>query len=226
MTTNASFKRRVRARMARTGEKYGAARRVLLERAGHLPGRRRRIAEPEVDDDAVSAATGRDWDAWVALVDDRPDTVEGHQALARWLADEHGVDAWWSQTVAIGYERITGLRAVGQQSDGSFAANRSRTLVTDDGLDAAALRALLLDDADREDLFGGLATELRSRPGTKALRIGMPEGVAIVAIEDVRAAGRPDRLRVAVQHGGLAAADQVEEWKAFWGDWLEALAAD
>ena len=52
----------------------------------------------------------------------------------------------------------------------------------------------------------------------------MPEGVAILSIDDVRTAGRPDRLRVAVQHTGLTAADQVEPWKAFWGDWLDALA--
>ena len=33
MTRNESFKRRIRARMAKTGEKYNAARRALIEQA-------------------------------------------------------------------------------------------------------------------------------------------------------------------------------------------------
>lgn len=59
--------------MERTGERYGAARRVLL--GGLSPdtdigvtsgvaGRRVRVSEPEVDDTSILRATGRDWDEW------------------------------------------------------------------------------------------------------------------------------------------------------------------
>ena len=34
---------------------------------------------------------------------------------------------WWAQAVTVCYERIKGLRAVGQRRDGSFEANKSRT---------------------------------------------------------------------------------------------------
>ena len=35
MTSNASFKKRIRERMTKTGERYGAARRVLVEQAAN-----------------------------------------------------------------------------------------------------------------------------------------------------------------------------------------------
>ena len=68
MTKHESFKRRVRERMEKTGERYGAARRVLL--GGLSPdtdigvtsgvtGRRVRVSEPEVDDASILRATGR-----------------------------------------------------------------------------------------------------------------------------------------------------------------------
>ncbi len=58
MTTHASFKRRIRARMEKTGERYGAARRTLLEPAS---AQRSRVwvSEPEHSDKAILAATGR-----------------------------------------------------------------------------------------------------------------------------------------------------------------------
>ena len=34
---------------------------------------------------------------------------------------------WWTQTVTVGYERIKGLRAIGQRRDGGYEANKSKT---------------------------------------------------------------------------------------------------
>ena len=41
--------------------------------------------------------------------------------------EKYKVPGWWAQTVTVGYERIKGLRAVGQRRDGTFEANKSRT---------------------------------------------------------------------------------------------------
>ena len=109
MTKQESFKRRVRARLAQTGEKYGAARRTLIEQASSRSGRPW-AAEPEMSNEAVVAATGRGWDEWCDLIDGWPGHTEGHSAIARHLQDELGVDGWWAQTVTVGWERITGVR--------------------------------------------------------------------------------------------------------------------
>jgi hypothetical protein len=43
------------------------------------------------------------------------------------VREKYKIPGWWSQTVAVGYERIKGLRAIGQRMDGSFEASKSRT---------------------------------------------------------------------------------------------------
>ena len=52
-----------------------------------------------------------------------------HREIAKWVEDQHPqVGGWWRQSVAVGYERIRGLRAVGQGRDGCYTAGKSRTL--------------------------------------------------------------------------------------------------
>ena len=214
MTRQESFKRRIRERMARTGERYGAARRTLIDRAA-AGAPRRWAAEPELGDDAVRDATGRGWDEWCDLVDAWPGHADGHAAVAAHLQDAHDVDGWWAQTITVGWERITGRRLPHQMADGTFTAARTRTVT----VDADAVRAALLDDDERAGLFPGIATELRSKPTTKALRVRVGPGVAIIDLQP-----RPDgRVTVSVAHEKLPSPDDVVEWKAWWGDWLDAL---
>lgn len=214
MTRNESFKRRIRARMAHTGEKYGQARRVLIARAAARSGRGW-VADPGHTDDAIRANTGRDWEQWRALIDAWPGHADGHAAVAAWLHDEHGVPGWWAQSVTVGWERITGRRLKHQMADGTFTANRSATIT----IDPDALRELLLDADGRAALFPGMDVTLRSRPTSKNLRLGFEDGIAEVAV-----APRDDgRATVSVAHTKLGSPDEVEHWKAFWGDWLEAL---
>ncbi len=213
MTKQESFKARVRARMVTTGERYTEARRVLLAKAE--AGGRHWIAQPELSDDAVKARTGKGWDEWCDLIDAWPGTIDGHKAIATYLRDSHDVDAWWAQGVTVGYERITGIRLPYQQADGTFTANKSRTVSGD----ADALRSMLLDADSRSDLFAGLSTELKSKPTSKAIRLAIGPGVAAVYIED-RTEGR---AKITVAHEGLPHAESVDEWKFFWSDWLEAI---
>jgi hypothetical protein len=229
MTRQESFKRRVRERMERTGERYGAARRALLggfadtatvDRGAIGSLGRVRASEPEVDDLSVKRATGRDWDEWCDLIDAWPGNDRGHAAIAAYVAEAHGVDGWWGQGVTVGYERITGRRVPNQMADGSFSAGKTRTVT----VDLAALRSLLVDDADRSALFPGLETHLRSKPGSKALRVG-------VAIDD-HAIGSAlfsftpkadGRVMINVSHDGLPDAAAVERCKQYWTDWLAAI---
>ncbi|MBW3658450.1 MAG: DUF4287 domain-containing protein [Actinobacteria bacterium] len=214
MTTNESFKKRVRARMAETGERYGAARRVLVQQAASRDPHAW-VSQPDFSDERVRDATGRGWDDWRELIDASPVAGDGHTAVAAWLVDEHDVDGWWAQAVTVGWERITGRRLPNQMADGTFTAGRSATITAD----ASALRELLLDDDGRADLFPGMATTLRSRPTSKSLRVGMPDGTAGIVL-----APKDDgRVTVTVAHTRLSSPEEVAHWKAFWGEWLGAL---
>jgi len=175
------------------------------------------VSPPETGDEAVLAATGRGWDAWCDILEASPVRDDGHGAIAAHVQAAHGVDAWWAQTVALGYERITGRRLPHQQPDETFSMGASRTVA----VDAAGLRARLEDADGRAALFSGQATALRSRPGTRNVRIALDQGTAEVALTP-KAGGR---TTVAVQHAKLPTPEAVTRWKQYWSAWLDGLAS-
>lgn len=214
MTKNETFKRRVRDRMAKTGERYTAARRMLLEQPT-APRRRTWVSEPEHSDAVIRDRTGRGWDDWCDVLDAWPGRDDGHTAIATYVRDDLGVGPWWAQGVTVGYERIVGLRLPYQMADGTFTASKSMTVA----IDTDELRGLLLDDDGRDALFGGKATELRSKPTSKSIQLSIGPGVAQLLLE-----AKPDgRTKVVVAHERLPDVGDVEEWKFFWGEWLAAL---
>ncbi|MDJ0771404.1 MAG: hypothetical protein QNJ12_21640 [Ilumatobacter sp.] len=214
MTQQESFKKRVRARMATTGERYASARRSLLdgERAAGGPVW---MSEPEMNDERVRAATGRGWDERCDLIDAWPGHTGGHAAVATHVHDRYDVTYWWAQAITGGWERITGRRLPNQMADGTFTAGKSKTVP----VAADELRALLFDADARSDLFPGHDTELRSKPTSKAVRIAIGPGSALFTIEP-KADGR---TKVTVSHERLTTVDELPAWKFFWGEWLDAL---
>lgn len=232
MTTQEAFKKRVRERMQKTGERYGAARRALIEaaraRAAAASGAdgataaspaRAWVAQPQHSDELVLEKTGRGWDAWVDAIDARPGRAAGHPAIAAWLVAQ-GVDPWWAQSVTVGYERITGLRLPGQMPDGTFTVSRSRIV----GMAPTDVRALLLDDSARAELLPGFETTLRSRPdvrvpGFELRRDGELLGRVAFAFD----AASGERTNLTVTHAKLPTPEEGDHWKAFWGEWLAAL---
>ena len=211
MTMQESLNRRIRTRMAKTRKKYSSARRALPPADAEPDW----AHPPQHGDEQVRERTGRTWNQWCEVIDAGPGRSAGHTAIATFLEQDYDVDPWWAQAVTVGYERITGRRAVNQRADGTFEAGVSRTLP----MDGTALRAGLLDESDRADLLGGMATTLRSKPTSKSVRLGVEEGVVLFSFDQ-----RSDhKVRVTVTHSKLPEAADVEHWKAFWGEWLRAL---
>ena len=215
MTKQASFKRRIRERMTTTGERYAEARRMLVAQATPSTTTRTWVAAPELSDEAIRAGSGKGWEDWCVLIDQFPRRADGHTAIAKHVRDDLGAGDWWSQGVTVGYERITGLRLPHQMPDGTFTANKSATVA----IDADELRRLLLDDDDRAELFPNIPTALKSKLTAKAIRIAMGTGSAIIRLEE-RSGGR---TQIAIQHSQLPTFDDVEEWKFYWGEWLDAI---
>ncbi len=220
MTSQESFKRRVRQRMAKTGERYTAARKVLLDQAAAVAEQNARVwvSPPEMSDEKMKARTGRGHNEWADIIEAWEGDSTDHTAIARYLhAEFEELDAWWSQAVTVSYERIVGLRLPYQRSDGLFACSKTRTVTAD----TEVLRKMLLSADHRADLFPDEPTELRSKPDTKVLRIaiGPDKAAAMFTIAD---AG--DGLaKVTVQHEKLPTYESVEWWKFYWSEWLEAI---
>lgn len=220
MTTQESFKRRIRARMTKTGERYGAARRALIPEPSGGVGRRW-IAEPPHADEKLRDETGRGWDEWVDLILAGPGADAGHTEIASWLRETQHVHPWWAQGITVGFERITGRRLPGQMRDGTFTVTRSRTM---DG-DPAHLSSSWDEDAERDGILPGMQTRRLSRPGVKLPRFEISDdsgthGVLSLTVEPVK-----DRVKVLVTHEKIPDLIGTERWKALWELWLDDLAA-
>jgi hypothetical protein len=125
MPTNKDFKRLVRARMQKTGEAYTTARARLLQKTASPKPNYTKLAGRS--DAVLKANTGCTWERWVKALDRVGAHAWPHRRIARYVHETYKVPGWWSQTVTVGYERIKGLRAVGQRRDGTFEATKSKT---------------------------------------------------------------------------------------------------
>jgi hypothetical protein len=208
MTEHRSFKRLVRARMAKTGESYTAARAMLL-----------RAEEPDAtevvrlatSDDTIRRRTGRGWEKWFEILDEWGAAERTHREIARWVAAQQGVDplAWNAQAVVSSYERARGLRAVGEKEDG-FAITASRTA-------PVAVRRLyeaFVDPSLRERWLPD--GELTERTATEPKSARFDWGDSGTRVNVTFLAKGESKSTVALEHRRLADAEEADRMKAFW----------
>jgi hypothetical protein len=213
VTENKALKRDVRRRMAKTGERYTAARRHVAAPDGD------RVADPGMSDESILRGSGRSWDEWFSLLDAWGGRTRTHRDIARHVAQAHGVSGWWAQTVTVGYERARGLRAPNQRPDG-FTVSVSKTFP----VSAGDLHAMFTDGRKRRRWL---------EPGTLRVRTSQPGRTARFDGEDgatrVNAwftAKGPAKSSVALQIERLADPKAVERARADWRARLAKLGAE
>jgi hypothetical protein len=214
MPTDKDFKRLVRARMQKTGESYTAARTNLLQKKHPIPANYAALAG--TSDATVRAKTGKTWIQWVRALDAEDAASKPHRAIAALLNEQFGVPGWWSQTVTVGYERIRGLRDVGQRRGGGYEASKSKTVP----VPVAKLYRAWSDKRTRVRWLDAPLT-IRTATRNKSMRITWEDGSSVEVY--FVAKGRGKSL-VAVQHVKLAGKADATRRKAFWGERLGVLA--
>lgn len=223
MPRDKDLKRVIRTRMQKTGESYTTARSHLVSSGS--PAAPPAAPVPAIDtalaghtDAVIEARTGRDWAAWVRILDDAGAATLTHTAIARMVREQHGVDGWWAQTVTVGYERIRGLREVGQRRSGEYEVNRSRTLP----LPVDALFDAIADDTLRSRWLDSPGHVVRTATRPKSMRLGLTDGTIVV----LGFAAKGDaKSTLYVQHTKLTDRATADAMKAFWSARLDALAA-
>ncbi len=80
-----------------------------------------------IGEESVRAKTGRGWEAWFSLLDAWGAMEKGHAPTAKHLEETYFLSGWWAQTVTVEYERVRGLREVGQRGE-EFVAAVQRTI--------------------------------------------------------------------------------------------------
>jgi len=217
MTTHKTLKRRVRARMDKTGERYTAARRNVLSEPAPEPATREphaASAPPPVSDDAVRKGTGRGWDEWFAILDTAGAVAWKHPDIARWVAAEYGISGWWAQGVTVGFERARGLRAQHERPSG-FSLSVTKTI----NVPVERLHGAFANARERK---AWMERAVRVSSGTPPRTINFPWGDGSRVAVRFEARGSA-KSQVALQQEPLPHSAAVEELRTWWRARLSAL---
>jgi hypothetical protein len=242
MTRARALKQLIRARAAKTGERYTTARRfVLLQRHTEKgpaveaqPATKPVTTKGAISDAAVIRKTGRDLAYWYDVLDRLGAVEKGHTAAARHLYEAHGVPGWYTQGITVSYERARGVRAVNQRCDGDFEVSASKVMTTDAKTFVQAFTDARLRARWTKGLDAGLAKALSAGLSDKKSKgfVIRPDGMARFRYKwdgtTVQLYAYPKtggKLNVTVQHTGLPSGDAVEPYRKNWRAALAALAA-
>jgi hypothetical protein len=216
MTTQKTLKRRVRARAAKTGESYTAARAQVLRRTDPPSPAQSAMELAGMTDEAMLRGSGRHIAEWLELLDASNASAKKHADIARWLVAEHGIGGWWAQSVTVAYERARGMRAMRERPDG-YAVSVSRTIAAAadriaDAMTDASLRARWFDDP---------ALRPRTLRGRRSGTFDWDDPPSRVAY-GLTSKGAA-KTQIAVQHERLPDGPSAERMKVMWRERLGAL---
>jgi len=222
MPTNKDFKRLVRARMRKTGESYTTARAHLLAKkqvtTQQAPTPAYAKLAGMMSDAALKAKTGCTWERWVRALDRVQAHTWPHRRIAEYVHETYKVPGWWSQTVTVGYERIKGLRAIGQRRDGGFEATKSKTFAAS----VSRLYRAWSDAGARARWLPAVDLTVRTATRDKSMRITWPD---MTSVQVGFAARSGAKSQVQVQHAKLPDRQASTRMKQFWAERLGALEA-
>ena len=228
MTTQKTFKRRIRARAEKTGESFTAARAQLLARADRNGTTAPSSAEPAppappntpqpppavqmpVSEAALVKATGHGWDHWLGLLDAWGAESHSHTEIARYAHEELGVPNWWSQGVTVGFERARGLRGLYERmGGGGFSVNASFTV----NAPIERVSSAFLDESERSRWLPAGSIRLRSPRPNKGGTFDFVEPSSRVMAWFTSKG--PAKTQAGVEHSRLPDAESVESVRAFW----------
>lgn len=222
MTTHKDLKRLVRARMHKTGESYTAARLQFLSKtrphqkpAGPSPAEYAVLAG--MSDAAIKAKTGCTWERWVKALDYKQAHTWTHREIAEYVREKFKVPDWWCQTVTVGYERIKGLRAIGQRRDGSYEASKSKVIA----VPVSRLYRAWHDARTRARWLPDVKPVIRTATAAKSMRLTWPDGTSVLVGFYPKGAAKS---RVAIQHVRLPDRGTATRMKEYWTGRLGTLA--
>lgn len=132
MTRARALKEVIRARAAKTGERYTTARRHILKELNAPVAPAARVAPVStkggISDAKSIEKTGHDLAHWFAILDRFGGIEKGHTASTALLYKQHDVPSWYCQGIVVAYERARGKRVMNQKCDGSFEVSVSKVI--------------------------------------------------------------------------------------------------
>ena len=166
-------------------------------------------------DEAVSAATGRRWREWFAILDAEGAARMEHARIARLVREGYDASHWWAQTIAVEYERERGLREVNQAARG-YQVSVSRTI-------PASAEELFGAWEDERRRFAWLRATMKVRKVTPNISMRLETGGAGSDLSVHFYPKDESRCQVVIQQIKLPDRAAVESQRAFWKGALSRL---
>lgn len=170
---------------------------------------------PSMADSAVQAKTGKDWAGWFSTLDAAGAAKMDHKSIAALLMKQHAIPGWWSQMIAVEYERARGLRERYESPSGYKVAVTKTISTSLSGLYAATASA-----AQRKKWFPTGAFEPSSQTKDKYFRGAWKKGSRL---EVGFYAKGPGKAQIALQVSKLGKRGDVESERTAWRSALTRL---
>jgi hypothetical protein len=189
---------------------------------------------------SVHKNTGKDWDAWIAILDKAGARSWTHQEIVAHLKKKNRLSLWWQQGVALGYETAVGLRAEGANFKGEYGATITRTfpigakaawklMFSPKGLSTwlKPLSDFTLAKGEVFETESGAYGEVRTmKAGARARLKWNDPDLEKASILQVYVVPRPtNKCIIAFTHEGLPDPRSQERLRAYWKSSLDDLLA-
>lgn len=167
-------------------------------------------------DEKVKAATGKGWMGWFIILNNAEASIKPHKEIAQLLHDK-GCPGWWSQMIAVEYERARGGRKKNEREGGTFAVNVTKVMP----VSLSKLFAAATDEKTRKDWFPVGAFEETSKTKDKYWRGKWKKDRKL---EFGFYAKGEAKSQIALEIGKLPSEADVEKERAAWKKAMEKLA--
>jgi hypothetical protein len=170
-----------------------------------------------IDTNAISKATARSWDDWLAWLSGIGAEKLSHAEIARRIVATGDASSWWAQSITVAWEQHIGRRKPGQRAGGAFEVSVTRTVPGE----IAALFEKIAAHLDGVDSFDGVARVGEPRtsvtPKRSYWRGKLADGSGVQVSLEQKA---EEKVLVTVAHDKLAAEDDIPRWHKFWKEEL------
>lgn len=192
-------------------------------------------AANEMSDSAIHKATGKKWNEWYALLDKLGGPEKGRKVLNDFLFNKNKVDAWWTGTIVVEYEKARQVtekdgRLKGYNICATKAVAAKPAQIFDAFTDTAKLSKWFGAGTKGDFKEGGSFSNPDGNQGTikkinpgKGLRFTWDGAKHNGEIVEVKLAPSGAKCSVMVNHDRIQSREAADGLRAAWGQALETL---
>ena len=192
-------------------------------------------SEKVVSDENVKRDTGRGFVEWWKVLDSFGGPAKGRREIGGYLLGELKVDAWWSATLQVEYERHKGVVEKDGRGKGyTICATKSvkaapekcfESWATGEALDAwlGPKNGLDLKPGGSLSNGDGNAADVRGVTPGKTIRLIWKDASAPGTPVEIKFQPAPGKTTVMVTHDRLQTREEADGLRAAWGEALDRM---